>query len=349
MDEAEDVIGGTAKDRDARALGGGEEGHDVVEGGFDGKSVHIRTRDHDFADLELAEFDGAENKFFFAGSEETLFAGLLDLDLQFLRGVGEAVAGVRADAEGLDDGAGDAVEQIDGPAKGLEEPPEGPGDEKGDAFGLREADAFGDEFAEDNVNGAEEDEGEGESDGVHEEEHADAAFRGHDVLNEFGEGGFAERAESQAGEGDTELHARDDAVEIAEERFHDFCLGVALDDQLADAREADSDKRKFNGGEKAVQHHEHEHCNQAKQKHAVRESPSGSVAAERGSGGGGESFVDGGGEIRVVEGSVVTLAVDEERGSAVDTAADAAGKIGANAFGEFVVFEGLLESFTGEI
>ena len=42
------------------------------------------------------------------------------------------------------------------------------------------------------------------------------ALGGHDVLDQLGEGGFAEGADSQAGESDTDLNAGNDAMEIAE-------------------------------------------------------------------------------------------------------------------------------------
>jgi len=52
--ETEDLIFRTAKDGDAGTLRGGEGAQDFVKSGFDRKGVHVRTWDHDFADLYLA-------------------------------------------------------------------------------------------------------------------------------------------------------------------------------------------------------------------------------------------------------------------------------------------------------
>src|SRR2546429_9800953 len=83
----------------------------VIKTGFDGQSMHVRTRHHDFADLDLRQFDGAENEFFLAGGEQPTLARLLDLDLQLLGRVRDAVRWRNGDPQSFHDGAGDAVEQ----------------------------------------------------------------------------------------------------------------------------------------------------------------------------------------------------------------------------------------------
>src|SRR5271154_7216773 len=65
--EAENVILRATVHGNARALRGGKGAHHFVERGLDGKRVHVRARNHDFANLDLANFDSAENKLFFAG------------------------------------------------------------------------------------------------------------------------------------------------------------------------------------------------------------------------------------------------------------------------------------------
>ena len=102
MHEAQDVIDGAAKDRDARALGGGKGAQNFVERSFDAEEMKIGARNHDFADLNLAKFDGAEDDFFFAGGEQAAFACLLDLDLQLFGGMRDTVARLGIDAHGFD-------------------------------------------------------------------------------------------------------------------------------------------------------------------------------------------------------------------------------------------------------
>ena len=97
--------------------------------------MHVRTRHHDFADLDLRQFDGAENEFFLAGGEQPTLARLLDLDLQLLGRVRDAVRWRNGDPQSFHDGAGDAVEQTDKPAKGVEKPAKRHSHEQGHAFG----------------------------------------------------------------------------------------------------------------------------------------------------------------------------------------------------------------------
>src|SRR5258708_2963142 len=78
--------------RDARTLRGGKNFHDFVERRFHWEGVHVRTGDHDFPDLQLTQLDGTENKLLFPDGEQSPFAGLLNLNLQLLRGMGNAVA-----------------------------------------------------------------------------------------------------------------------------------------------------------------------------------------------------------------------------------------------------------------
>jgi hypothetical protein len=56
-----------------------------------------------------------------------------------------------------------------------------------------------------------------------------------------------------------------------------------------------------------------------------------------------ENSVDGGDESQVVERAVVALSVDEEGRGAVDSAADAAGEIGADALGKLPTVESVGE------
>jgi hypothetical protein len=82
---------------------------------------------------------------------------------------------------------------------------------------------------------------------------------GHELLDHFGEGQFTERAKGQAGEGDTNLYARNDTVEVAQQEFDDFGARAAFDHELANPRNADGHQRKLRSREETVQRHEQEH------------------------------------------------------------------------------------------
>src|SRR5438105_3779991 len=74
MNEAENVIESSAKNRNARALRGGERAQHFIESGFDAQDVHIGSGHHNFPYLNLAKFYGAEDNALFAGGEEAAFA-----------------------------------------------------------------------------------------------------------------------------------------------------------------------------------------------------------------------------------------------------------------------------------
>ena len=62
-------------------------------------------------------------------------------------------------------------------------------------------------------------------------------------------------------------------MEVAEEILDDACVGIALDDELADARQADGDEGEFDGSEEAVQGDKRDDADDTQQQHAERESP----------------------------------------------------------------------------
>jgi hypothetical protein len=97
--------------------------------------------------------------------------------------------------------------------------------------------------------------------------------RGHEALDYAGQRHFAQSADGEARQRDADLHAGNDAVQIAEQMLHDFCLGVSAGDQLADARDSHRDKRELGGSKKAVQRDQHEHTDKAYQKHAFWRVP----------------------------------------------------------------------------
>jgi hypothetical protein len=86
---------------------------------------------------------------------------------------------------------------------------------------------------------------------------------------EVGEGGFAERAESKAGEGNSKLDTRDDVMQIGDKSFDDLGADVAFCNELADSGESHGDKAEFGGGEETVEDHEEKYADQANDEHAV--------------------------------------------------------------------------------
>ena len=134
MHKAENVIRRTAKDRNARALSGGKRSHHLVQIGFHGKCVHVRPRNHDFPDLDLRQLHGAEDEFLFAWRDQAALPRLLNLDLQFFRGMGNAVNLRRSHTEGLHNRARNTIKQINRPMKSVQEPLEGQSHQKRDAL-----------------------------------------------------------------------------------------------------------------------------------------------------------------------------------------------------------------------
>lgn len=252
MNEAGDVIESAFVNGKARALSGGEHSDDVVEAGFHGKSVDVEAGNHNLAGLNFAEADSALNDLHFDGLEKAAFASLFDEDLQFFGGADGVLALWLADADGAIDFVGDAVEQVDGPTKGMKEPAKWTGDDEGDFFRPGEGDAFGDEFAEDDFDNGESAEGEHEGGGMNGDEGPAGRDRGDGGAERFGERDFTDVAESKASEGDADLHAGDDAAEVGEEVFNDFGAGISLLRELADAGVAHGDHGKFSGREKRV-------------------------------------------------------------------------------------------------
>ncbi len=69
-------------------------------------------------------------------------------------------------------------------------------------------------------------------------------------------------------------------MQIGNEVRDNFCANVSCGNQLADAREAHRDERKFRSGEKTVERYEKQHAKQANDEHTVRILPGSIVAAE---------------------------------------------------------------------
>jgi len=68
-------------------------------------------------------------------------------------------------------------------------------------------------------------------------------------------------------------------MQVTEEDFDDFGLGIAASHKLANTREPNSDKGELYCGEEAIQGYKNQYTNQADQKHRRENPPSGIVAA----------------------------------------------------------------------
>ena len=267
MDEAEDVVERAFVDRDARALGGGKDGHDFFEGGLDREDMEVGARNHDFADLKLTQLDGALNEFFFARGEQTALAHLSNEDLQLFGGVNERVGLRGADAHGADKHLRGVVEKHNRPTENAQEPTQGAGDEKRHALGALEAEAFGDKLAQDDVHEGEQQKGENHGDGVGNDDGPGAGHPAEATEKNLREGALADDAQGEAGDGDANLYAAEDTVEVAEKLLDNEGAGVALLDELLDASDADGNESELGGHEEGVEAGEEEDAEEAKEEH----------------------------------------------------------------------------------
>ena len=132
-------------------------------------------------------------------------------------------------------------------------------DQQGRAFGALQRDSLGHELADDHVQNREQREGQRERNTISERRRAAAGQPIEHRPQQFGQRGFAEGAEAQAGQRDSDLYAGDDAIELAEEFLNDFGAGVAEFDELAHARDAHGHEGKFRGGEETVDDRQRQH------------------------------------------------------------------------------------------
>src|ERR1700722_15663310 len=109
-----------------------------------------------------------------------------------------------------------------------------------------------------------EDEGHGDGDGMG----VDGGVRdaADPALEETGENGLAQPAQSQAGNGDSGLNSVDDAAELLMEFEDGAGAGAMGFDELLDAGFADADQRELGGGEESVDRHKQEN-NEHPQQH----------------------------------------------------------------------------------
>ena len=127
--------------------------------------------------------------------------------------------------------------------------------------------ALRNEFADDDVQRAEEDERGGKRESVRENDGIGAGGSRPDAAKTIGERRFAERTDRQTGKRDAELHAGNHALQVAKQGFDNFCAGVATGDELAYARKTNGDEREFRSGEEAIQGDKRKHADKSHDEH----------------------------------------------------------------------------------
>ena len=139
--------------------------------------------------------------------------------------------------------AGDGQEDIHGRSDG-----------ESDALGPLQRERLWHQFAEDHMQAGDRNEGDGDGDGVSVEGSVgNAADPG---LKQAGQNRLAQPAQSQAGNGDAELHSVDDAGELLVELEDDACAGAMRFDELLDTGFADANQREFSRGEESIHRHQ---------------------------------------------------------------------------------------------
>ena len=163
---------------------------------------------------------------------------------------------------------GGGVHQLDGGAGDADEDVHGAGDGEGDAFGALEGEGLGDELAEQDLEVGDEREGEDDGDGVG----VDGGVRreggepaGGETEDDLGDGGLADPAEGEAGEGDAELDGGEELVDGVLELEGGAGAGAAERDELLDAGLADADEGELRGHKEAVGQDEEGHHDRAEE------------------------------------------------------------------------------------
>ena len=80
---------------------------------------------------------------------------------------------------------------------------------------------------------------------------------------------FSEKPQADGGEGDTHLHAGNNAFEMRDEILHDARVGISTFYQLAHAGKAHGDQRKLRRGEKRVDANQRQDAEQADEDHGA--------------------------------------------------------------------------------
>ena len=255
VEYADDVFGTALRiiHRDARTLlvDYAREGFVEIEVG--GKRKNSGAWDHHLPRRDVIELKRIQQHLFLRGRKLSGGVSGGDDQLEFVGRVDGPVADV-AGSEGAENEPGGAA-HADGERSGEgEKDVHGRGDREGDSLGALQRQRLRNEFPEDHVQASDTDKRHGHGDGMS----VDGGI-GHatdPTLEQSRQDRFAEPAQSQTGNGDSQLHAVDDAAELLMKFEDGACAGAASFDQLLDASFADADERELGCGEESIGRHQ---------------------------------------------------------------------------------------------
>ena len=201
--------------------------HDLLRRGF----ADAQRLDHEFVNECVARVGvagAAENVFKLIGAE------------------GMVALGGRSEAGPAEETVGDAIEQPDERKKDVVENEEWGGDPEGDGLGALDGEGLGGEFAENNVEKGDDGKRDREGDRRDGGGIAEAPAR-EEWLDAVGDVGFADPAQTEAGEGDAELGGREGGVEVLGGLKGEFYAPAPGLLQRAELADADLDEGKLGG------------------------------------------------------------------------------------------------------
>ena len=143
-------------------------------------------------------------------------------------------------------------------------------DQQRHALRARQAQRLGHQFADDYVQAAEQRERRRQCQSMSDQCRISTRHNGQDMFKKPGHARFAERANRQARQRDSQLYARNHLPQVAQQNFHYPRAQVALGHQLLYARHPHRHQRKLRRGEKTVQQDERQDTQHAHCKHGLR-------------------------------------------------------------------------------
>ena len=211
------------------------------------------TRDHDLAHGDFAQFERALDHLFLELGNDAEAAGGGHDQLQLLRRMDHGGTHLMG-PEAAQHEAGRSADHAQERARHGHEEIHGSGDGQGHALGPLQGHGLRHDFAQDNVEVGDEDEGQRDGDGVSQDGGVIAAT--YRQLDQGGQGGLANPAQSEAGQGDTELDGAEQLVHALVQLADGAGADAAGLDELLDAGVADADQGKFRRHEEGIGRHQ---------------------------------------------------------------------------------------------
>src|SRR5579871_685069 len=187
--------------------------------------------------------------------------------------MGDSMSARGCHAERFYDRSRNSIEQINRPSECIQEPMERPRNEQRNPFRARQAHGLRDKFANNNMQSAQKNESAGEGKRMGQDRRSSSGHARPNTQKEICKSRLAQSAEREACQCDSQLHARNYAVQITQEVFHDFCAGIALCNELPNARNTHRHERKLRCGEEPVQRDECDDPNESDEEHSRSDFP----------------------------------------------------------------------------